>query len=215
MFFQDLYHYRFFEVNGKSILSHKIETILDSNYVGELAISSSENEILEHLYQIKDKYKRIHVIERPLSYAQASETLYKTIDQALEVVQQNSGRVLEVILTASLEYPFVTSDVVDDAINTLILFKTDSVLSVRPDDKTYYQHTGHSLKPILNHDRFTRLEREALYKGAAGIAVSTRSSFGEKKQVVGGSIGHVVVDSKSAFSVTSPFEFELFKKMYQ
>ncbi len=204
-----------FVVNGKSMLEHKIEILLKATYVKELAISSSESEILEHLYEIKHKYKGIHVIERPLSYAQASETLYRTIDQVLEVVQLSCTQEIEMILTASLEYPFVTSDVIDDAINTLLLFKTDSVLSVRPDDKTYYQHTGHSLKPILNHDRFTRLEREALYKGAAGIAVSMRKSFAEKKQMVSGSIGHVVVDSKSAFSVTSPFEFELFKKMYQ
>lgn len=198
------------ELSGITVLERKIMSCLTSKNISSLVVSTADNEILEHLERLKMKYSELTVVKRPASFAGSAETLYKTLEQALESVSGN-GWSIEAIMTVSLEYPFADSDVIDDAINTLTLFKTDSVLSVRPDDKTYFQHTGHSLRPILDHDRFTRIEREALYKGAGGVAVSTIENFRKNKRVASGSIGHVVVDIKAAFAVNSSFELNMYE----
>ncbi len=199
-----------YEINGQTILERKIITGLSANNLSAIAVSTSDKEILACLSNLKSKYPSIYVVERPDAFSLPSETLFKTVDQALEIVQQ-TGNLFEAVMTVSLDYPFVNSDIIDDVINTLVLFKTDSVLSVRPDDKTYYQHTGHTLQPILNHNLFTRLEREALYRGSGGVSVSTIENFKMQKQVISGSVGHVVVDQQSSFSVTSSFELGLFR----
>ncbi len=99
--------------------------------------------------------------------------------------------------------------------NTLTIFKSDSLLSVRPDNRMYYQHIGHGMVPILDQEKFTKLEREALYKGAGGVVVSTVSSFRTHGKMVAGKVGHIVVDQKTALSIQSEFDVYLAEKVFE
>ncbi len=115
-------------------------------------------------------------------------------------------------MTLALEFPFLEAETIDEAIDTLTLFKSDAVLSVRPDNRLYYQHTGRSLQPILNQEKFTKLERDALYKAVGGIVLSTVKNFFEHGKTTEGRISHIVVDPKTAFGVFGPFDFEIMQK---
>lgn len=197
-----------YEIDGKSVLEKKVETCLNSKRLDHIIITSSDSEILDFVSQLYENHNFVHVLQRPKAYSQPNETLYETLKQALDFAESNWGR-FEAVMTVSIEYPFTKSDMIDDAINTMALFQSDAVLSVRPDNRMYYQHTGHTLKPILDQERFTKLEREALYKGAGGIVLSTCENFNKNKKLVAGSISHIVVDEKTAFGVFSKFEFLL------
>jgi glycosyltransferase involved in cell wall biosynthesis len=199
-----------YKFKGKSILNHKIEESLASDKLSKVIVSTSDREILDHCkYEIPPSEKLI-IVERPQEYSRASESLSKTLVQAIHQIEKEGNR-LEAIMTISLEYPFLTTDIIDDAINTITLFKSDAVLSVRPDNRMFYQHNGHSLVPILEQDKFTKLEREALYMGAGGVVLSTIDNFKKEGKLVAGRISHIVVDQKTAFSVNDPFSLELFK----
>ena len=197
-----------YQIDGKSVLERKVAECSRSKRIKSVVVSSSDREILNHCQEWSQRYENLHVIERPRTFAQTNESLAKTIEQAVSYVQEQ-GTTLEAVMSVSLEYPFVAADVMDDAINTLVLFSSDTVLSVRPDNRTYYQHTGHSLQPILDQDKFTKLEREALYKGAGGIVVSTLDNFLKHQRLISGKISHVVVDQKTAFGVFSELDFKL------
>ena len=67
------------------------------------------------------------------------------------------------------------------------------------------------MSAILDQEKFTRLEREALYRAAGGIMASTLSSFKKHTKVNAGRMSHVVVDELSAFGVFSEFDFELYQ----
>nr|WKN40043.1 glycosyltransferase [Tunicatimonas sp. TK19036] len=195
-------------INGQSVLERKVADCAQSQKIKTIVISTSDQAILDHCQQWVDRYENTFVIKRPKAFAQTNESLIKTLEQAISFVE-DEGILVEAIMSVSLEYLFVAPDVMDDAINTLVLFNSDSVLSVRPDNQTYYQHNGHSLKPILDHEKFTKLEREALYKGAGGIVVSTLENFKKTKQLASGKISHIVVDQKTAFGVFSKLDFTL------
>jgi len=199
-----------YTVQGKSILQHKVETCVSAKRVSNVVITTSDDQILEHARQWVDQYKGVKLIKRPKEFARTNETLSRTVEHALNFTLEE-GVDFGMIMSVSLEYPFALSDMMDEAVNTLALFKADSVLSVRPDNRMYYQHSGHTLTPILDQDKFTKLEREALYKGAGGVVVSTLKNFKETKQLYSGSVSHIVVDQKTSFGVFSEFDFELFK----
>lgn len=196
-----------FEINGKAILEDKVTTCLQSS-IDTIVISSSDENILSFARQKFEGLDKVVVMERPKGFAGVNETLSNTVLQALSYLE-GKGRKFDILMTVSLEYPFIAADILDDAINTIVLFKSDAVLSVRPDNHVYYQHTGHTLKPILDQDKFTRLEREALYKGAGGIVAASVKSFMQNGNMISGSISHVVVNNKSAFGVFSEFDFQL------
>ena len=204
-----------FDVGGKSVLQKKVEDCLQARRVSHVIIATSDYEILEHCTKWIDQYNRVTLVERPQEFARPNETLARTIQLAIDHYNSSTKQTPEAVMTVSLEYPFVTSDVMDDAVNTLVLFKADTILSVRPDNRMYYQHTGHTLQPILDQEKFTKLEREALYKGAGGIVLSTLDSFKRNQKMVAGTISHIVVDQKTATGVFSYLDLTLYQYILQ
>lgn len=201
-----------FEIEGKSLLERRVEACLKSKKLNQLAISSADENILSFATEKFSQKENVSIIKRPKAYAEKNQSLNDTIEQSLNFEEEN-GREYEAIMTMAIEFPFLEAETIDEAIDTLTLFKSDAVLSVRPDNRLYYQHTGKSLKPILEQEKFTKLEREALYKGVGGIVLSTIKNFHEHGKMTGGRISHVVVDQKTAFGIFSKFDFELFQAL--
>jgi len=191
-----------YEIYGKTIIERKVKECLKSDKLKYIVISTSSIEIKNYCENKFQNMPRVLIVERPLDYAEQHVSLNQTILQTIALLQQKNVSV-QAIMTVSIEYPFLKYDVIDEAINTLVLFKSDAVLSVRPDTRSYYQHTGHSLQPILGQEKFTRLEREALYEAAGGIALSTVENILKNNRVISGKISHVVVDEQAAMEVNS------------
>lgn len=197
-----------------TVLANKVQACLAATTCSCVYIVSEDRNILQYARETFSGEARVKVLERPAKFAGPNQTLGDTVNLAVEdVIKQ--GIAAKFVMTAALEYPFVTAAILDDAVNTLLLFKSDAILSVRPDNKMYYRHTGHTLTPILDQEKFTRLEREAIYKAAGGIMLSTLSSFQANKKINTGKISHIVVDETAAFGVHSQFDFEVYKSLNQ
>ncbi|WKV10960.1 glycosyltransferase [Marivirga harenae] len=201
-----------FEIEGRSLLERKVQACLASNKLSHLVISSADEDILRHAVEKFNGNEKIIIIERPKAYADKNQSLNDTIQQSIDYEEHN-GRNYDAVMTISIEFPFLEAETIDEAIDTLTLFKSDAVLSVRPDNRLYYQHTGKTLAPILEQEKFTKLEREALYKGVGGIVLSTIANFKRNKKMTSGRISHIVVDQKTAFGIFSKFDFELFRPL--
>ena len=59
-----------------------------------------------------------------------------------------------------LEYPFVESNILDDAIQTMAIFNLDSLISVRQDNSLFYNHDGNGMKAVNDQDKFTKMEEK-------------------------------------------------------
>lgn len=79
----------------------------------------------------------------------------------------------------------------------------------------YYQHDGSGLKPILGQEKYTKLEREAIYKGVGGIVLSRLDGYRKHGKMLQGKIGHIVVDSKKSIGIFSDFELQLSQLLMQ
>lgn len=196
--------------DGRTILAHAIDKASRAKNVQWVVVISADDKILGHAQQ--QDCSKLMVMPRPAAYEKISEPLNKTFDLVLNEMAEK-GMYPGAIMSVSLEYPFITSEIIDDAVNTLTLFNGDSLLSVRPDNRMYYQHVGHGMVPILDQDKFTKLEREALYKGAGGVVISTLENYHKNKRLVAGKVGHIVVGSEAAFSIRSTFDFNLFSSL--
>lgn len=201
-----------FDTGQGTVLERKVAVCAQADSLQTIVLTAGDDALLDHMQYLAAHYPRVKVIERPAELAQSSETLSKTIQLCLDALTADHQQA-DVLLTVTLDYPWLTPQVIEDVVHTQVLFKTETVLTVRPDDRMYFQHHGHSLVPILNQDKFTRLEREALYRGAGGVALTTTDHFMETHSMLGGSIGHVVVDAKVAASVHNAFELEVYRTL--
>ena len=65
----------------------------------------------------------------------------------------------------------------------------------------------------MNRDKYTKLEREALFKQVGGINAVLVESFKKHKEVICGQIGHMVVDQKSAHGIFSEHDLSIAELM--
>ncbi len=97
---------------------------------------------------------------------------------------------------------------INKAINTIMLFDTDSIIGVVNDDNIFYEHDGNGLKARLNKSAL-RLERNNLFKRAGGISVVRTDFLKESNQIIGGIIGHILMDEEASLSIRHYAESKL------
>lgn len=197
-----------FIYNGKSILEHKVDMVLQSSSVKKIVITTDSEKLFTEYTKVFEPFKRVEVVSRSKEFASLKTSINKTIRMIVDLQED----VFDAVGLVSLEYPLIDVSVVNEAIDTLNIFKSDSVLTVIAGQGPYYRHTGQTLKAILNQDKYTILEREYLFSGSGGIAISSMESFGTKGVLIADRVAHVLLDHQHAFGVFSDFDFELFNK---
>ena len=193
-------------INGVNILTAKINMLLRSTYIEKIIVSSPDSRIEKYITAYKTK-KNVLFHFRNETEARINDNLNATI---FDISNKFDNKVANLAII-TLEYPLIRREHIDDAINTMALFGTDSIISVRPDNAIFYQHHGDGLHPILNRDKFTKLEREALFKQLGGITVVRKVAFDESKQMLCGKVGHVVIGQKAGLGLFSNIDFEIIR----
>ncbi|MEL6864690.1 MAG: glycosyltransferase family 2 protein [Bacteroidota bacterium] len=204
----------FTEIGGKTILDIKLEALLESKLLKKIVVTSSEALVKQHLQDHYADEHRVLFIDRPDEFARFNVSLNDTIHHILGHASLAYMR-RHAFMILPIEYPFLNGAVVDDAINTMAIFKADAVISVRIERSTFYQHDGSGMTPILSQDQFTKLEREALYKGVGGITLNKVDSFVASNRILSGKVSHIVVDQKTAHGIFSGFDLEVAQLLAQ
>ncbi len=187
-----------------TFLDHKINSLLNAENISSVIVTSSDLAVKAY---IEKQYGGIvQFVERPLVLERINVSLFETLKF---LSSQRSLKHVDLFLFCSVAYPFVDQHILNDAINTLVIFKADSLVSVRPEDNKFYRHTGNGMEAILEQDNFTKLEREALYKYTGGILLTNRSSSLKAGKLIHGNVGHIVIGEKAALNIDSSFEKQL------
>lgn len=198
----------FQKIANTYVLDLKIKSALETDKTGMIVISSPDEDIEEHIKKYYSKNTRVIFHSRDIQLARLNISLDKTILSILEN-KGISNYKPEIILVLSIEYPVVNSNSFEDAINTMLIFNSDSLISVRPETGMLFQHDGSGMNPILDQDKFTKLEREALYKYEGGIIACSVKNFRNNGKLISGKTGHIVISRKEALHVKSDFDLKI------
>ncbi len=196
----------FTRLNEKTFLEHKIDQALQASNIRRVVVTSPDPKVHE---LVEDKYgDQVWFISRAREQARLNVGLVDTVNHILsqaDVKDMNPSS----LLILAIEFPFVGPSTLDDAVNTLFLFNSDSLISVRPDTHTFFQHHGHGMQAILNQEKFTKLEREALYKYTGGISLTRTDIFHEEQKFITAKVGHIVIDQQASLGVHSEYDLTL------
>lgn len=195
-------------LGDKVVIDWIIEEALRADKVSCLIVTSPDEQIKDHVLSRYRTHPKFLFYQRDEKQARLNVGLIETVQEILahpEIKQLKA----EVLLRLSSEYPFITADNMNDAIHTMAIFNADSLISVRPETNLFFQHMGNGLEPILNREKFTRLEREALYRFTGGVNLTKIALFEEQKTFLGGRVGHIVIHQKESLSLRSDFDLTL------
>ncbi len=200
----------FTKLGGKNLIDLKIESLLNSTLLSKIVVTSSEEDIENHIEKTYANNEKVKFIKRPTEMARFNVSLNGTIDHVFVHLAPTVNRI-EAFMILPIEYPFLTGGSIDDAIHTLAIFKADSVISVRLETATLYHHYGEGMVPILNQENFTKLEREALYKGVGGLTLTTVRAYHRANKLLAGNVGHIVVGERTAHGIFTAYDFLIAK----
>ncbi|MCB0631526.1 MAG: glycosyltransferase [Saprospiraceae bacterium] len=203
----------FTELGGNTLLDIKIRSALKSPLIRRVVVTSADELVGNYVSEQYADEKRVLFVERPMSLARHNVSLTGTIHHVLEAPDLVQDAI-EAVMILPIEFPFLRSEDIEDAINTLVIFKADSVISVRIERSSFYQHHGGGMIPILDQEKFTRLEREALYKHVGGMTLTYVENIKAGK-VLNGKVGHVVVDQATSLGINSGYELEIARFWYE
>ena len=203
------YSLAFEKFGDEYLIDKKIKAALKANHIDQLVVTSPDKNIQEHVLNNYSNEK-IFFIERPRNLARINKDLKDTVefifkDESLQRHQFDS------FLLMFLEYPFVTANTLDDAIQTMAIFDLDSLISVRQDNSLFYNHDGKGMKAINDQDQFTKIEREAIYKFTAGLMLTKVALFNDQKTFIGQRAGHIEVNQQAAMGLYTDFDVKMAK----
>jgi len=198
----------FEQIGDSSLLDRKIRQAISASKIDKVVISSPSELVRDH---VSTNYtsEKLTFIERSTELTQLNTDLTETVQNVLDQLKKVDNYEPDVIMVLSLEFPFIDSEIINDAINTLNIFASDSLISVRSETNMFFQHHGNGMKAILNQEKFTKLEREALYRNTGGLSLVKTAYFNKHKKIIGGKVGHIVIDQKAAHGIHSKFDFEI------
>ncbi|MFT4736061.1 MAG: glycosyltransferase involved in cell wall biosynthesis [Cyclobacteriaceae bacterium] len=197
----------FIKLGSQTLLERKIRVAESSNHIKQIVVTSPDRTV-EQIIKSSFSDKQVLFHHRDQHMARLNTNLNPVIADILKMsdLSRNSFQAVALLM---VEYPFITATKIDDAINTMLLFGSDSLIGVRSDNSVFYQHHGDGLHPILNRDKYTKLEREALFKQVGGINVVKKSIFDQKNEVITGKIGHMVIDQITSLGIFSDFDLTI------
>ena len=198
----------FIKLKDEYILDMKIKAALDSNNISAVIISSPDKEIEQHINESYSNEERVVFHKRNEKLARLNTDLVKTVNSIQKLCESNNLE-YENIVILSIEYPFVESKTINDLINTMKIFKTDSVISVREESNMFFHHDGTGMKPIMGQEKQTKLERDLLYRYAGGMIGVRKKSFIKKQKLICGKVGHIVIHQKASLHLKSKLDFEI------
>jgi len=192
-------------LGGRALIDWTLEVALQSKRLSDILVTTPDEELLA--YVAKNYENRVLTVKRDRRLALPNTYIEDTLYHALkEYCREHPAP--DVLVVLYIESPFRQARQIDSAIEAMEVFDTDTVISVRPEMDMFYQHNGAGLES-LRKARLLRLEREELYREAGQIYVVKRTFFEAKQQIVGGKVGHIVLDQQASLRLRSDWDWQV------
>lgn len=191
-------------INDKKVIDIKLSFLLNAELVSKIVVTTPDDTIIRY---INDKYNnnRIIVHKRKPEFARLNVGLVETVNDIFD--NYSELKKTNYFFTNDLRYPFVNSNSIDGAIKAIQLFESENLFTVRPDNSKFFQRSSDGLKVILNQDKFTKLEREDLYRYCGGIILSKKSFFDSNQTFYGGMTSHFIIKKNEEYALKDDSDF--------
>jgi glycosyltransferase involved in cell wall biosynthesis len=176
------------KIGGKHLFEYALEAALGSS-ADRVVVVSEDQEVLD--VAARDG---VTTIKRSAALAAPGTRIEPTIKHVLAELEKEKFNP-EIVAVQFYTSPLVKSEQLDEAIHTLQIFDTDTVLGVTENNRFHYVHNKHGLKPLFEK-RPIKSEREFLYEESGAFIVSKQEVIGES--MVGKQISHVVLAEEKA-----------------
>ncbi len=186
----------------KRLIDWTIDEAMKSKKISDIIITTPDEKILTH---VNKKYKNVFTYKRDLKLARFHISLDETLTDLFTNIRLEIK--FEKIFVLFIDYPFRSWKFLDMASDTMDIFDIDRVISVKPEEKNFYKHSGKSLIPI-DTQYFLKQEKNEIFSETGGIYLIKRGTMFKDKET-DKKIGHINIDPIGSFDINSDYGWEL------
>ena len=189
-------------IAGKPLIDHTLRNALEVADLGTVVVSTDDVTVADYCRQFPSVISHL----RPVVLSNPEVQLSQVVHNAVEQLEQSHDIYPDIVVVLSVHSPLRRIEHIQEAIDTLILYNVDGVISVYEDVNLHYTHGEHGLE-VLNPGilRELRLEREALYVYNGAIKALWRDGI-TPHDLHGKKLGHIVMTREESFQIKKMFD---------
>ncbi len=198
----------FRKINKKFLIDYSLTSIRKLKNISKVFISTDDQKVLNFT---KKKYK-FDGYKRPGNLSLEFVTIDNIIFNSLKFLKKNKKYSPDIVVFVNSNTPCIRTENIQEVIDSLVIFKSDSVISVYEDLDLHFKHSEKGLKKI--YDRMhhqLRIYRDALFVDNRSIRASLKKVI-KKNNMLGNKIGHCLMRRMESINIKNNYDFWLASK---
>ena len=195
---------------GQPLLWHTLNEASQSEHLDRVVVSTDDPEVLDYA----GRFSGVSVLQRPEELTSHTSRIEDTVRHALNELRRNEGYEPDAVCILYINTPLRRHYHIDKAIDTMVIFNVDSVISVEQDLSLFYVHRRLGLTPVIDAKRELRIERDALFR-ETGALFLTRTAVLLEGRLLGDRIGHITMLPEEGVRINSEFSFWLAQQVFE
>lgn len=199
----------FKKFRGKTLIDYTLNNAVKSGIFDEIFVTTDDNQVVEYCSKKESVLAAIRPPELSLPNATVSQILYDAVNR----LESDFSIYADILVLLSVNDPLHRPDFIRTAVDTLLLYNTDSVISVYESINLNFIHGKNGLE-LLNKGMLKKIqnEREALYIFTNAITVVWRDVITDE-DIFGSKIGHVVTPRNESLPIRYLFDIWMINKV--
>ena len=178
------------EFAGQILLEYTVKAALECGRFEMILVTTDDPAVVEYIQNRGTPQVRAHLRPDELSGDWVTED--SVLSEAVAFLEEG-GLHADILVSLNVHCPLRGPQHIQKAIDTLLLYNADSVVSVFEDYQLHYVHSSHGMEPLnpAMH-RQIRVEREALYASNGALHAAWADAIGGV-DVLSRKVGHIVM----------------------
>jgi len=190
-------------LNGKPLISYIIEEACKTKLIDRVFVSTEDREIAEYALKCGAEVP----ILRPMELARTNVPVEQVISHFINYLNREEGYSPDIIALLHYITPFTEERHIAEAIDTILLYNTDSVISVVTDLTFHWKPGEYGLSMVGYQQRLLREDKDTVYKETGAIYVFKTENL--KTTFLGNSVGHIETSFPEAWKIEDDFSFQV------
>lgn len=190
---------------GRPLIDHTLDAALAADCFDAVLVTTDDPRVVDHCERRGD----VLVTLRPSELSEVTMKLTDVLAHAVAHLEQEREVFGDVVTLLSVHSPMRTSAHIREAVDTILLYDTDHVISTYEDLDIHFRHGKAGMEPLnpgmTNHLRF---ERESLFVDNGAIHVLWRDVV-QPDVRLDGRVGHTVMARADSHQIKSWDDHEL------
>jgi len=189
---------------GKPLIAYTIEEARKTKLLQRVIVSTEDKEIAE----VAKKYGAEVPFLRPKEMAKEGVPVEYVILQVLDYLKEKENYRPNIVVLLHVVSPLKKECHITEAINTLLMFNVDTVISITPDNSFHWRPGEYGIAPLFEK-RLLKHERETLFRENGAIYAVKTDVLEKTKNVIGKSVAHIEMLPIESIHIDSEYDFWL------